>query len=277
MAAVRAVHRLALTAATAALVGFAGCTPTVTPSPPAAETPRTSADTASSGPVTSVAPASSDSASPPPPSTQVVLTPRASSRTPTPTARGTAHQFSASITPVTAAQLASSWRPGCPVAVADLRAVEVTHWDVAGGVRTGRLVVAAAHAEAVVAILRDLFEARFPIERMEPVEAFGGSDDASMAANNTSAFNCRNTTGGSSWSEHSYGRAIDVNPLLNPYVRGALVLPPAGAAHLDRSRPTPGMIRSGDAVVHAFAARGWIWGGTWTSPKDYQHFSTTGR
>ena len=109
------------------------------------------------------------------------------------------------------------------------------------------------------------------------VEAFGGSDDASMAANNTSAFNCRKATGGTSWSEHSYGRAIDVNPVQNPYVKGSLVLPQSGSAYVDRSRTIPGMIRAGDAVVRAFAAQGWAWGGTWTSLKDYQHFSTTGR
>ena len=98
-----------------------------------------------------------------------------------------------------------------------------------------------------------------------------------MAANNTSAFNCRPTTGGSSWSEHSFGTAIDVNPLVNPYVRGAIVLPPEGAAYSDRSLDVSGMIHSGDKVVEAFAAHGWVWGGTWSSPKDYQHFSTSGR
>lgn len=206
-------------------------------------------------------------------------TPPTSSRAPTPSATPLASvpEFWATISSLTADDLAASWRPGCPVPVADLRAVEVTHWDFTGAVRTGRLVVAADQANAVVQIMRDVYRARLPIERMEPVEAFGGSDDASMAANNTSAFNCRATTGGSSWSEHAYGRAIDVNPEVNPYVRGRLVLPPAGVAHLDRSRRTPGMIHAGDAVVRAFATRGWAWGGTWTSLKDYQHFSTTGR
>ena len=81
----------------------------------------------------------------------------------------------------------------------------------------------------------------------------------------------------SSWSEHSYGTAIDVNPLVNPYVIGGTVLPPTGAAFADRSLEAPGMIHDGDVVVEAFASHGWIWGGTWSSPKDYQHFSTSGR
>ena len=114
-------------------------------------------------------------------------------------------------------------------------------------------------------------------ETPRPIDVYDGSDDASMAANNTSAFNCRAVTGGSSWSEHSYGTAIDVNPLVNPYVRGNTVLPPEGSRYADRTRDDPGMIHSGDSTVEAFSARGWIWGGTWSSPKDYQHFSTSGR
>ena len=186
-------------------------------------------------------------------------------------------RFRAKISRVTAADLTASWRPGCPVGPAGLRAVDVTHWDMTGRVKTGRLIVAADQARPMVRIMRQLYAVRYPIERMEPVEAYGGSDDASMEANNTSAFNCRATTGGTSWSEHSYGRAIDVNPLLNPYVRGSLVLPAAGAAYVDRSQHVPGMIHAGDPVVRAFAKRGWKWGGAWTSPIDYQHFSTTGR
>lgn len=158
----------------------------------------------------------------------------------------------------------------------DLRMVTVSHWNYAGGVNNGQIVVAASLASDVVEIFRDLYEAGFPIQRMVPVDQYGGDDNDSMAANNTSAFNCRQVTGGTSFSEHSYGRAIDVNPLVNPYVKGSTVLPPAGAPYVDRSQDVAGMIHSGDEVVTAFAARGWIWGGTWSSLKDYQHFSTTG-
>jgi hypothetical protein len=112
---------------------------------------------------------------------------------------------------------------------------------------------------------------------MEPVDVYDGDDNRSMAANNTSAFNCRAVTGGSSWSEHSYGTAIDINPLRNPYVRGGTVLPPEGSAYADRGLDEPGMIHAGDEVVETFGAHGWIWGGTWDSTKDYQHFSTSGR
>ncbi|WP_230977218.1 M15 family metallopeptidase [Georgenia yuyongxinii] len=184
--------------------------------------------------------------------------------------------FHATVAAVSEADLHASWHAGCPVAPADLRSVTLTRWT-GGGAASGTLVVAAAVADDVVGVMQALYEARFPIAGMEPVEAFGGDDDASMAANNTSAFNCRAVTGGSSWSEHSYGRAIDLNPLVNPYVLGSTVLPAGGAAYADRTLQAPGMIHDGDAVVRAFAARGWVWGGTWSSPKDYQHFSTTGR
>jgi hypothetical protein len=185
--------------------------------------------------------------------------------------------FQSSIGMVAAADLPSSWREGCPSDVEALRSVDVSHVGYDGEVHTGRLIVAAEVAEDMVDIMSQLFEAAFPIERMEPVDVYGGDDDLSMAANNTSAFNCRPVTGGGSWSEHSYGTAIDVNPLVNPYVVGGTVLPPAGAAYADRSLDASGMIHDGDVVVEAFASHGWIWGGTWSSPKDYQHFSTSGR
>lgn len=153
----------------------------------------------------------------------------------------------------------------------------MSHWNYAGSVSTGKLVVAADLANQVVDIFRDLYDARFPIERMRLVDEYDGDDDLSMAANNTSAFNCRPVTGGSSYSEHSYGRAIDINPVMNPYVKGSTVLPPAGSAYLNRNLDAPGMIHASDEVVQAFASRGWIWGGTWSSLKDYQHFSTTGK
>jgi hypothetical protein len=99
-----------------------------------------------------------------------------------------------------------------------------------------------------------------------------------MAADNTSAFNCRHAvaTGPRRWSSHAYGAAIDVNPLENPYVRAGKVLPPRGRAYVDRTLTEPGMIHPGDEVVRAFRTIGWKWGGSWSSLKDYQHFSATG-
>lgn len=185
--------------------------------------------------------------------------------------------FSVTISTPTESELSASWRPGCPVPVEELRLLRMSHWGYDSKVRTGELVVAAGQVGGVSRVFQILFEQRFPIERMELVDNFGGDDDSSMAANNTSAFNCRQVTGGSAFSEHSYGRAIDINPLVNPYVNGSVVAPPGGAPYADRSLDAPGMIHGSDEVVRAFAGIGWTWGGNWTSLKDYQHFSSTGR
>jgi len=180
------------------------------------------------------------------------------------------------ITPELAARMSSSWRAGCPVPLADLRYVTVTHRGFDGGTATGELVVHADVADSVVAVFGELFALGYPVRSMRLVDDFGGDDDASMAADNTSAFNCRPISRGTGWSEHAYGRALDLNPVENPYVRGSLVLPPEGVPYA--SRPdAPGVVLAGDAVVRAFAAHGWRWGGDWSSPVDYQHFSTTGR
>jgi hypothetical protein len=117
-----------------------------------------------------------------------------------------------------------------------------------------------------------LYGAGFPIRRMERIEVYGGDDDASMAADNTSAFNCREITGGGSMSIHSWGKAIDINTVENPYVRGGTVEPPAGAEFLDRGNVRPGMIVDGDVAVTAFGEIGFEWGGHWSSLQDYQHF-----
>ncbi|HVM28450.1 MAG TPA: M15 family metallopeptidase [Mycobacteriales bacterium] len=189
-----------------------------------------------------------------------------------PPASATGPAFTASVRPVTAQDLGSSWRSGCPVGPAQLRMLTLSHWGFDGVVRTGRMVVHVDQVPAVLGVFGRLFDVGFPIERMVTVDVYGGDDDASMAANNTSAFNCRTVAGTSSWSLHAYGRALDLNPVQNPYVRGSTVQPPAGRAYLDRSSPRPGMVRAGDAVVTAFAAAGWSWGGAWSSSKDYQHF-----
>lgn len=186
-------------------------------------------------------------------------------------------RFSATVSRVTAAELRYSYRPGCPLGLSQLRAIRLRHWGFSGKTHTGVLVVHAAVVPQVVTVFRRLYAARFPIRRMLGVEVYRGSDDRSMAADNTSGFNCRFVGGTNRWSEHAYGKAIDVNPIENPYVHGGLVEPPAGRAYLDRSRRRPGMaVRSGP-LVRAFDEVGWRWGGRWQSSKDYQHFSTSGR
>jgi hypothetical protein len=159
----------------------------------------------------------------------------------------------------------------------DLRLLTITHWGFDGSLRTGELVVHVQWAEAIVDVFQSLFEARFPIEQVRLVDEFGGDDNRSMAANNTSGFNCRTATGSGRWSEHAYGRAIDINPIQNPYVTpSGAILPPEGAAHAERNAATPGLIMGDGPVVAAFDEVGWHWGGRWSSGQDYQHFSATG-
>ena len=189
-------------------------------------------------------------------------------------ASGASPAFTGEIASVRWADLRHSYRAGCPVAPVQLRLVRVSYWGFDARSREGAIVIARRLAPDVVTVFRTLWRAGFPIRRLRPVSAYRGSDDASMAADNTSGFNCRFVGGSSRWSLHAYGEAIDVNPVENPYVQGARVSPPAGRAYVDRSRYRKGMAVGNGVLVRAFAAIGWKWGAGFG---DYQHFSTTGR
>ena len=186
--------------------------------------------------------------------------------------------FTAAVAPARPADLRFSYRAGCPVPPARLRVVRLSYWGFDGRPHRGRLVVNRRVTADVVAVFRRLYAARFPIRRMVLVSAYRGSDDASMAADNTSGFNCRRAVGSTgAWSAHAYGLAIDVNPIENPYLVDGRVLPPAGRRYVDRDQRRPGMAVPGGILVRAFADIGWPWGGSWTHSLDYQHFSSTGR
>jgi hypothetical protein len=172
-----------------------------------------------------------------------------------------------------------SWHEGCPISLDALREVHMTHHTFEGGVAMGVLVVAESVSGPVIDAFEAAFETGYPIKLMRPVRSFGGDDGQSMEADNTSAFNCRPVTGGSGWSQHSYGTAIDVNPVENPYVsRSGVVSPEAGRAYLDRARTDePAMLSSESPLVKTLVEQGWGWGGQWRSVKDYQHLSQSGR
>jgi hypothetical protein len=171
-----------------------------------------------------------------------------------------------------------SWRPGCPVPLSGLRLIEMTYWGFDKKPHQGRMVINAREAKDIVKVFERLYDGRYPIRRMELVDKYKGSDFDSIEANNTSAFNCRSATGSSSWSQHAYGLAVDINPCENPYVTAD-----GSVAHKDcvkyrnRDRRGPGVIHRGDKVYRAFASIGWEWGGLWSGTRDYQHFSRTGR
>jgi poly-gamma-glutamate synthesis protein (capsule biosynthesis protein) len=174
-----------------------------------------------------------------------------------------------------------SWQPGlrCP-AREELALLRMPYVDFNGTPQAGEMIVAKSVAGDVLDVFAELHRSRFPIAAMQLVDKFDGNDDRSMASNNTSAFNCRPVTGGQSLSEHAYGKAIDINPVQNPYVARSGTRPPAGVPYdsaAKRAAERPGVIRDGDAVIKAFARINWKWGGGWASPKDYQHFSQSGR
>jgi D-alanyl-D-alanine carboxypeptidase-like protein len=171
-----------------------------------------------------------------------------------------------------------SWRRGCPVPLSDLRVLTATYRGFDGGDHTGTLIVHRDVARRVLDVLRELYLDGFPIRRMTPVDPYGGDDTRSVAADNTSAFNCRYVEGTTRYSEHAYGRAIDVNPIENPYVTGAgTTAHRASIPYLRRTPFRPGMAAEGHALVRAFDAIGWGWGGRWSGAKDYQHFSASGQ
>jgi hypothetical protein len=163
------------------------------------------------------------------------------------------------------------------VSPADLRLVRVPYLGFDGVRRRGELVVHRDVAADVGRTFVRLADQGFAIRRMVRVDRYDGSDDASMAADNTSGFNCRKVVGGSGgWSQHAYGRAVDINPRENPYVYDGKVAPPEGEPYVRRSPLRKGMIGANGAVVRAFRNIGWGWGGDFRNSKDYQHFSRNG-
>jgi hypothetical protein len=175
---------------------------------------------------------------------------------------------------VTAAELGVSWRPGCPVEPERLRRVYVEHVGFDGQTDRGELIVHEDLVPQVISIFEQLYRLGYPVEKIRTVDQYPAADDElSMEDNNTSAFNCRGIPGSHRWSQHAYGRAIDLNPLINPCVfAGGEFQPHNAAPYLDRSRTASGLLHAADPAVHVFTDRGWRWGGSWKGPVDYQHF-----
>lgn len=165
-----------------------------------------------------------------------------------------------------------SWKKGCPVALENLRLVKAGYIGGDGRIMQGELVVHKTVAKEVSDIFKELYAAGYPIMSLRVVDYYNGDDTASMDADNSSAFNYRKVDGSTSLSKHSYGIAVDINPVENPYIRGKVLSPAAGKKFADRSKHLPGMIIIGDPCHKAFTSRGWTWGGDWKTLKDYQHF-----
>lgn len=164
----------------------------------------------------------------------------------------------------------------CPIAMEDLRYVCIRYVDFQGAEHEGELLVHRLVAEEVLDIFYRLYESAYPLASVRLVDDFGEpfNDNLSMAADNTSSFCCRRVTGSKKFSRHSYGAAIDINPVENPYIRpDGSFAPDNSGPYLDRSELRPGMIDENDLCYRLFTEYGWSWGGHFRGEKDYQHFS----
>lgn len=167
----------------------------------------------------------------------------------------------------------SSYKENDEIKIEDLVYVQITHWGFDDKEHIGDIIINKKLADEVVEIFIELYEAKFPIEKIKIIDEYDANDKLSMLDNNTSAFCYREMVGSKSkLSKHSYGIAIDINPVQNPYVKNNIVLPESSKTYLDRSNIRKGMIVEGDICHDAFKRRGWTWGGEWNSLKDYQHF-----
>ncbi|MEA3418263.1 MAG: M15 family metallopeptidase [Campylobacterota bacterium] len=174
----------------------------------------------------------------------------------------------------------NSWRKGCPVRLSDLRYIRVSHWDFDGSSHMGELIMHRSVSKSVVSVFRELYQMEYPVRKMRLVSDFKGNDWQSIEADNTSAFNCRPATGSKKWSKHAYGRAIDINPIENPYIaKSGRISHKASLKYrkrIHRNLSDPGdkaVLLKNDKATQIFKKYGWRWGGDWPKVKDYQHFS----
>ena len=169
-----------------------------------------------------------------------------------------------------------SYAKGCTLPRGELRYLRVLHYDKEGQEHTGELVCHHSIADDLLAIFLELYKAKYPIERMVLIDEYDADDEASMQANNTSAFNYRQASGMRTLSKHSTGMAIDINPLYNPLVKHrnghTRVYPSTATPYIDRTKDFPYKIEKGDLCYRLFKQHGFRWGGDWKNSKDYQHF-----
>lgn len=190
-------------------------------------------------------------------------------------AQHTADGFSVSEVPDSVFRLMTgrSYKKGCPVARKDLRYVQVLHYNAEGEELQGEIVCHKDIADDLVEIFRELHRSRYPIERIRLIDHYGADDTRSMRANNSSAFNYRVVAGTKVLSKHSYGKAIDINPLYNPFVkRNGKVEPAEAGRYANRTARFKYKITRGNLCYRLFKRHGFTWGGDWRYSKDYQHF-----
>lgn len=172
---------------------------------------------------------------------------------------------------------------GSKISYSSLRLVTVKYYDFKGKTRTGKLIVNKKIARRTVKIFSELYKIRYRIQRIKLVDCYHADDNKSMEANNTSAFNYRVVEGTNKLSKHGMGMAIDINPRINPCIRGGKLEPANGRVYRTRNvKKCKGkykkyMIHKNDKVYRIFKKYGFSWGGDWKTLKDYQHFEYTGK
>ena len=159
----------------------------------------------------------------------------------------------------------------------DLRHVRALHWDYDQKIHIGEMIVNRQIADAVAGIFRQLFDARYPIQRMLLPDVYDADDETQMRDNNSSCFCYRAIAGSTTLSKHARGLAVDINTLYNPYYKdradgSRFVQPATAASFCDRQWAFPYKIDEQDLCYRLFTEAGFEWGGGWTSCKDYQHF-----
>ena len=171
-----------------------------------------------------------------------------------------------------------SWRQGCPIPLEKLRYLHLRYLDFYGNSVMGEMIVHKDVSREVVEIFHELYTIGYPIHKMKLVSDYKGNDWQSIEADNTSAFNCRNATGSKKWSKHSYGKAIDLNSIENPYIsRSGRISHKASLqyrkrVHQQDTVADKAVLLNNDKATMIFKKYGWKWGGDWHGVKDYQHF-----
>ena len=265
----RLVIAMTLLALVAAACGTSDAATTESTAPSTTDTEVSPVTTATPvEPTEPVAAAPSTTRLPKPPPTTTPPPPTTTTAAPPPI-------FAHTVSPVTAETVWATWNDECPLHFDDLSLLTLTYWNLDGDAVTGPLIINSKLVDDVIVAFEALFESGFPIERLALVDDYEGDDKAAMRANVTSGFNCRYVDGTERWSNHAFGLAIDINPLINPWAREGNVLPLEGTKYADREIVVPGMINLGDEAIEIFADLGWSWGGVWQSA-DYMHFSQPG-
>ena len=175
-----------------------------------------------------------------------------------------------------------SYKANCTLARTELRYLQLLHYTIDGKIMTGEMICHKDIANDLIEIFRKLFEAHYPIERIQLIDDFGADDVTSMNHNNTSCFNYRAVAGSKKLSKHSMGKAVDINPLYNPYVKRRQdgtykVSPEKGRKYADRTKTFKYKIDRNDLAYRLFKQHGFRWGGDYRSLKDYQHFEKEDR